>query len=140
MAPRRRKARRRGRAAFSLINALESLGYAEIMSRGIAGNSVFGLITGKSDIRAPAAGYAGPMTFVNPDQKVSLSEIIESPSLAIDAMQQNFNKNLVPMAMQALTLSVSARLGKRLLRRPISNVNRNIMKPLFGGGASGVKL
>jgi len=39
---------------------------------------------------------------------------------------------LIPMAIQSMAVSVGFRLGKRLLSRPISNINRNIMVPLLG--------
>ena len=69
-------------------------------------------------------------------QEISLSEIIQSPDVALGAMAQNFEQNYQAMAIQSLLTSVSFKFGKRLLRRPISNVNRNIMKPL----GIGVKL
>ena len=64
---------------------------------------------------------------------ISLSEIVQSPDIALSAMAQNFEQNYQAMAIQSLLTSVSFKFGKRLLRRPISNVNRNIMKPLGVG-------
>jgi len=37
------------------------------------------------------------------------------------------------MAVQSIGVGIGFKLGKRLLRRPISNVNRNIFKPLGAG-------
>ena len=38
------------------------------------------------------------------------------------------------MAIASLLTNVSFRVGTRLLRRPINNVNTNIVKPLLGAG------
>ena len=46
----RRKAPRRRAKYFKLLNALESLTYAEILSRGIAGTGIAGFITGQGDL------------------------------------------------------------------------------------------
>ena len=36
------------------------------------------------------------------------------------------------MLIQSVTLSVTERVFKSVMRRPISNVNRNIVRPLLG--------
>jgi hypothetical protein len=66
--------------------------------------------------------------------EISLGDIVSNPGLAFGEMTKNLQSNLVPMAVQSLITGVSFRFGKRLLRRPISNINRNIMKPLLGAG------
>ena len=48
-------------------------------------------------------------------------------------MQSNFQNNYMNMFYRAAAINVGFKLGKRLLRRPISNVNRNIFKPLGAG-------
>ena len=52
---------------------------------------------------------------------------------AFGIVQNNFMNNYQAMAVQSIGIGLSFRLGKRLLRRPISNVNRNIFKPLGAG-------
>jgi len=49
----------------------------------------------------------------------------------------NLQKNIIPMAVGAATTAVTFNVGKRLLRRPINNINNNLMRPLLG---SGIKL
>ena len=68
---------------------------------------------------------------------ISLKDFVAEPTLAIQTMTDNFAKNIVPMATAGLVTGVSFNIGRRVLRRPINNFNRNIMKPLLG---SGVKL
>lgn len=143
MAPRRRRTkRRRGPRAVSLINALEAYTYASILSEGLAGTSPWGMLTGSTDI-------GQSMVTVNPGMggygitqelrtvgasEISLGDVVSNPGLALSEMSKNLQSNLIPMAVASLVTGVSFRFGKRLLRRPIANINRNIMKPLLGAG------
>ena len=132
----KRKAPRRSRG-ISVLNTLESYAYASILSRGLMGNSPLGVISGGSDIRAPSADYmagGGSLTYVNADNTVSLSEIISSPDLALQAISQNAMANWQYMAGASFATGFGFRLGKKLLRRPLSNVQRNIVVPLLGKG------
>ena len=130
MARRRTKKRtRRGPKAVSVINAMEAYAYANLLSQGLAGSSPWEFVTGGSDIGYTSMSGSTAMTLVGAD-KLSLTELITSPDVAFGAMQKNFAANYQAMAIQAATIGVSFRLGKKLLRRPISSVNRNIMKPL----------
>lgn len=139
MARRRTKRKtRRGPKMFSVINALEAYTYANILTTGLMGNTPYGFLTGQSDIAQKSLNVYGmgtEMITVGADQ-LSLSELVQHPDIAFSTMQGNFASNYQAMAIQSLLTSVSFRFGKRLLRRPISNVNRNIMKPL----GIGVKL
>lgn len=123
---------------FSVINALEAYTYANILTTGLMGNTPYGFLTGQSDIAQKSLsvyGMGSEMITVGADQ-LSLSELVQHPDIAFSTMQTNFASNYQAMAIQSLLTSVSFRFGKRLLKRPISNVNRNIMKPL----GIGVKL
>ena len=139
MAKKRKRSRRRN--TFSVINALEAYVYATILTEGVAGTSPIGLLTGATDIgQTLTKTYGGlgeqmgtSMTTTGADQ-ISLGDIETEPALAFSAMATNFQANLVPMAFAAFGTSFTFRIGKRLLRRPISNINRNIMKPALGAG------
>ena len=137
MARRRTKRKtRRGPKMFSVINALEAYSYASILSSGLFGNSPIGMITGKSDITQKTV-YDTMLdvssTVTTGADSLTLSEIVQHPDVAFNAMQTNFAANYQAMAIQSLVTSFTFRFGKKLLRRPISNVNRNIMKPLGVG-------
>ena len=140
MARRRTTKRRRRSRTWSLINALEAYTYANILSAGVAGTSPWGLLTGKQDLMESTVteGIAAGQTFsyelVTGADQISLADIISQPGLALSTMTANFNANMMNMAIQSAVTAVGFRFGKRLLRRPISNVNRNIMKPLLGAG------
>ncbi len=130
MARRRTKTKRRSRSKdVSVINAMEAYAYANLLSQGLAGSSPWEFVTGGSDIGYSSMSGSTAMTLVGAD-KLSLTELVTSPDVAFGAMQKNFAANYQSMAIQAATIGISFRLGKKLLRRPISSVNRNIMKPL----------
>ena len=137
MAARRRKTKRRRSRSFSLINALEAYTYASILSEGVAGTSPWGMITGATDLGtvnvSTGMGAYSQMTqqTVGAGQ-ISLGDIVSQPGQALSVMSANLQSNLIPMAVASLGTSVAFRFGKRLLRRPVSNINRNIMVPLLG--------
>ena len=61
---------------------------------------------------------------------LSLQSIISDPGSSFDTMQANFTANYQAMAVQAIGIGITFKFAKKLLRKPISNVNRNLMKPL----------
>ncbi len=140
---RKKKSRRRSRKSFSLLNALESLTYAEIISRGTTGGGVWSFITGAGDLKL-GSGETVQDAWLDYDQiiagkwegteEISLNDMMMSPAAAVSHMAHNFQKNLIPMAASAFGVSVGFKIGKRLLRNPINNINRNLVKPALGSG------
>jgi hypothetical protein len=132
----RRKAPRRRAKSFKLLNALESLTYAEILSRGIEGTGIAGFITGQGDLGTTYNESTSMYDTVGASA-ISLSDIVRAPGLATSTMAMNLQSNIIPMAVGAATTAATFNIGRRLLRRPINNINANLMKPLLG---SGIKL
>ena len=66
--------------------------------------------------------------------QISLGDIMSEPSLALNTMGDNFQANLMPMALAAFTTSVGFSVGRKLLRKPLSSVTRNIIHPVLGKG------
>jgi len=142
----RKKKRSRSRKSFSILNALEALVYASILTEGTAGSSVWEFITGAGDLKGGTPYFtntAMQMTDTNGGSTgteltgagaISISDIATNPSTALAVMAANFQANLLPMAIAGFTTSIGFRVGKRLLRRPISSVNRNLLKPALGAG------
>ena len=131
MARRRAKSkRRRSPKQFSLLNAAEAYAYASILSAGVFGNSPWGFVTDQSDIAQSTdtslMAYTGA-------QSLSLSELVTHPDVAFGQMQSNVMSNYQAMAIASISTSVGFKLFRKLMRKPISNVNRNIMKPLGVG-------
>lgn len=137
MARRRKSSPRRRSRSVSLLNVAESYAYANILTSGLMGTTPVGFITGASDLgyKSPNVGAGSLMAspvMVGGDA-ISLGDIVSAPDAAFGVVQNNFMNNYQSMAIQSIGVGLSFRLGKRLLRRPISNVNRNIFKPLGAG-------
>ena len=133
MARRRKAKRRRGPKQFSVINAIEAYAYANLLTEGLAGTSPVGFITGTSDISVKQV--SGAMV-VSGAEELTLSEIITHPTAAFMGMQTNFMANYQTISVQAIGIGVGFKVARKLLRRPINNVNRNIFREL----GIGVKL
>jgi len=137
MARRRKSSPRRRSRSVSLLNVAESYAYANVLTSGLMGTSPVGFITGASDLgyKTPSvgAGMLAPQAVMVGGDQISLGDIVSSPDAALGVVQSNFMTNYQNMAVQSLAIGIGFRLGKRLLRRPISNVNRNIFKPLGAG-------
>ena len=143
MAPRRRKKKTYRRKSWSLLNALESYTYSSILSEGILGTSPWSALTGDADIGYEKgalatgdswrAGSTTGMVAVGTSE-ISLGDIISQPGQALGVMAENFQSNVIPMAISGIAVGAGFRFGKRLLRRQISSVNRNLVKPMLGAG------
>jgi hypothetical protein len=134
MAKRKTK-RRRSPKTISVLNVLESLTYASIITEGVAGTSVFGLF-GDTDLQQTSVYDQGlgtsSMTWSG-GSALSLGDIMSQPTQAVSIMQTNFANNWKNMAVASFVTGITFKWGRRLMRRPISNINRNIMKPLGVG-------
>ena len=86
-----------------------------------------------NDPNAVGYGISTGMQTVGASE-ISLGDIVSNPGLALSEMSKNLQSNLVPMAVASLVTGVGFRFGKRILRRPLANINRNIMKPVLGAG------
>jgi len=137
---RRKKSRRRRDTSIKLLNVMEAYAYADIGSRGIMGASPWEVITGGSSVGTSKVYDSGlgltSMVSSGVGSEVTLTEILQHPDMAFSAMQSNAMANWQAMVIGSLGVSVGFKLGKRLMRRPIANVNKNIFKPL----GIGVKL
>jgi len=132
-----KKGTRRRRASFSVLNALEAAIYGEILMRGTTGSGMLSFFTGEGDIGiGPGETIGGITTYTQPVGvgEISLSDLMTNPSLAIATISSNFRSNLLPMSLAAFTTSISFRIGRRMLRRPLASVNRNLVKPMLGAG------
>jgi hypothetical protein len=124
---------------MSLINIMESYAYATILTEGLAGTSPVGLITGASDIKAVQSSASSSRSMVTDyttysgTGEISLADIVSNPDVAFGTLQSNLESNWQAMAIQSLGVGLTFKFGKKLLRRPVNNVNRNIFKPLGMG-------
>ena len=128
----RKSKRRKSPKTISVLNVLESLTYATIITEGVAGTSVFGLL-GDTDLQQSSVYDQGlgtsSMTWTG-GSAISLGDIVTKPTQALAIMQGNLSSNWKNMAVASFVTGLTFKWGRALMRRPISNINRNIMKPL----------
>jgi len=145
MARRKAKSRRRRTRSFSILNAVESYAYASVLTQGLFDASVTQFLTGADNVTASGLALTPEQTqsyfLENPTMgatyganPLSLRDIMGNPAFAANAIIGRGRANAINMAMQAATISVSLRVFKRLLRRPLANIQRNLVKPLIGPG------
>jgi len=125
MARRARKVTRRRRKSFSITNAIFSVGYADVISRGLFGTNILSFFLGRT-----SAGFGGG--FVS-GPALGIKELIDDPT-ALNTVLANAQKQLPNMLIQSFMLGITERVFKQVMRRPLANVNRNIVKPLLGAG------
>ena len=133
----RKKGKRRRRASFSILNALEAAIYGEILMRGTTGSGIISFFTGEGDIGIGPGETIGTVTTYSQPVgvgEISLTDLMQEPGLALATISSNFKSNLLPMSLAAFTTSISFRIGRRMLRRPLASVNKNIVKPVLGSG------
>jgi len=132
MARRKKAKRRRSPKTISLLNIAESYAYANVLTGGVMGNSPVGVLGFDGSGAAGGAGYG--MTTTN--GAMTLSSIIGDPGSSFDTMSANFMANYQAMAVSAIGIGITFKFAKKLLRKPIANVNRNLLAPI----GIGVKL
>ncbi len=124
----RRKAKRiRRRKSFSIVNSIFSVAYANIISSGLFGVNLLGFFLGLS-----GGTYGKYPGFVS-GAGIGIKELLTDGS-AWGQIVENAQKNLPNMLIQSLMLGVTEKVFKSVMRKPLANVNRNIVKPLLGAG------
>jgi hypothetical protein len=132
MAARKKAKRVRRSRTFRVLNALEAATYGAIVMKGVTGYSnPIAFFSDAPDIQEWHYAPTGA-TGVHGLEQIGLQDIVSEPGMALAKIQSNLSNNFIPMALASFTTGLTFRLGKMLLRRPVSSINRNIMKPLFG--------
>ena len=126
MARRKKATRRRSPKTISLLNIAESYAYASVLTGGVMANSPVGVLGFDGSGAAGGAGYG--MTTTN--GAMTLSSIVSDPGSSFDSMSANFMANYQAMAVSAIGIGITFKFAKKLLRKPIANVNRNLLKPI----------
>jgi len=133
----KRKTKRRRAKTFSILNGLEALAYSQILSVGITGGGIWDFVTGETNLGMSSVSDVGlgisTMELTGQGQ-ISLGDFMSQPTLAIDTMTSNFTSNIIPMAVAGFSTSVAFRVGRRLLRKPLSMITRDLVKPVLGSG------
>ena len=136
MARRKKSARRRSPKTTSLLNVAEAYAQANVLTSGALGTSPVGFVMGATDLGMKSVSsynQLGGNMMINESVgggAISLGDIVSRPDQAFGIIQSNVMSNWQGMIVQSAGINIGFRLGKRLLRRPISSVNRNIFKQL----------
>jgi len=126
MARRKKAKRRRSPKTISLLNIAESYAYASVLTGGVMGNSPIGVLGFDGSGNGGGAGYG----MVTTNGSMTLQSIISDPGSSFDSMSSMFMANYQAMAVSAIGIGITFKFAKKLLRKPIANVNRNLIKPL----------
>jgi len=126
MARRKKEKRRRSPKTISLLNIAESYAYASVLTGGVMGNSPIGVLGFDGSGATGGAGYG----MVTTNGSMTLQSIISDPGSSFDSMSSMFMANYQAMAVSAIGIGITFKFAKKLLRKPIANVNRNLIKPL----------
>jgi len=126
MARRKKSRRRRSPKTISLLNIAESYAYASVLTGGVMGNSPIGVLGFDGAGATGGAGYG----MVTTNGSMTLQSIISDPGSSFDSMSSMFMANYQAMAVSAIGIGITFKFAKKLLRKPIANVNRNLIKPL----------
>ena len=132
--PRRRakKSRRRSPKTISLYNMAVGYGNLAILTEGTMGTSPYGVITGSTDLGYKSVADAGlgvtSMTLSGAGV-ISLGDILNEPSLAMNTIMQNAKSNAVPMAIGAITFNAGAKIFRKTMAKPFREANK-LIKPL----------
>jgi len=132
MARRKKATRRRSPKTISLLNIAESYAYASVLTGGVLGNTPVGFLGFDGSGAAGGVGYG--MTTTN--GALTLQSIVSDPGSSFDSMSSMFMANYQAMAVSAIGIGITFKFAKKLLRKPIANVNRNLLAPI----GIGVKL
>jgi hypothetical protein len=127
MAARRKAKRVRRRKTFSIVNGIFAVAYANVISAGLFGTNLLGFFLGYS-----GGTYGKYPGFVS-GSGIGIKELLTDGS-AFGQIIENAQKNLPNMLIQSVMLGITERVFKSVMRRPLANVNRNIVKPLLGAG------
>jgi len=141
MARAKKKQPRRKPAGFSILNAAESYAYLAIITEGAMSGSPAEVLFGEKDVRSglnQSAVYnnAALGSYSSKDTSgfvpISLSDIAAEPGVALAAIQGNLMRTGKDVIVKSFFTGITFKFGKKLMRSQISNINRNLMRPIFG--------
>ena len=117
----RKKATRRRRKSFSVVNAVFSVAYGSILTEGVFKSSLPEFLIGDLGFGITSGGG------------ISLKELISRPDL-FSVAASNAVASLPTMVIQSFALGISERIFKKVMAMPLRRINSGLVKPLLGAG------
>ena len=130
--PRRKKSkRRRSPKTISLYNMAVGYGNLAILTEGTLGTSPYGAVTGAVDLGYRSATEHGVVqaATITGASVISLGDILQEPSLAMNTIMANAQANAVPMAIAAISFNTGAKIFRKVMAKPFREANK-LIKPL----------
>jgi hypothetical protein len=111
-----------------------AVGYGNlaILTEGTMGTSPYGVITGSTDLgynSVSDVGLGATSMTLSGAGVISLGDILNEPSLAMNTIMQNAKSNAVPMAIGAITFNAGAKIFRKTMAKPFREANK-LIKPL----------
>ena len=132
MAKAKKATRRRGPKFFNVYDALVGYGNLAILTQGTMGAGPVEVVTSTFDIGTKGVYDSSVNTttmVMTGTDVISLSDILNEPTMSFAQIMTNARANAVPMALQSVTFNVGARIFRKLMRRNFTAANR-LVKPL----------
>ena len=146
----RKKAPRRRKTGFNIVNALELYVQTDVITRNIMGTNPFTALTGMESFTSGGGkGFgATPVTtqigYYPQGASVTVPELLGLDKMThlgtvnravpfgqgVDTLKANFQANLFPMIIQTIGVRAGFAIGKRLLSKQRSFLNNKVLKPI----------
>jgi len=127
-----KKKRTYRRKSFILTNFIFSLAYANVLSVGLFGTNIAKFLLGFGGKNGTYGGAAFGIGHVA-GRGIGIRELLTDGE-AIGQVIDNAQNNLMDMAIKSIMLGVTHKIFRAALRKPLREVNANLVKPLLGAG------
>ncbi len=125
MAARKKKTRPRRKNVFRALSALEGLIYANIITQNLAGANVASFVMGDKGSSWNLSGGGA-----------SIAELLKRPELLETLIFKNAQENAMTIVAQTFVTGLAFRVGRKLMRKQLGVINRQLVKPILGPGIS----
>lgn len=125
MARRGKKTRSRRKNVFRALGALEALIYANIITTNLAGANVASFVLGDKGASWNLTGGGA-----------SIAELLRRPELFESLILKNATEKGMTIFAQTFITGLAFRVGRKLMRKQLGVIQRQLVKPILGPGVS----
>ena len=128
MAARRKKTRSRRKNVFRVLGALEAAIYANILTTNLAGANLAEFVLGNM--------ASGNGSYKLSGGGASIAELVARPELLQTLIMKNAGEKGMNIVIQSFLTGIFFRVGRRLMRKQLGTIQRQLVKPILGPGIS----